>query len=642
MPRSKYVLGAAALTSAIAIGVVAHGPSDAKRIMRRPPRPVRVDFALLDAPLGAGKAPAAAARPRSLAGSALAALADGALVVDGDSGALIRTDRAGAVLATLALRPDASQVAVDRTRGVAYVANRQADEIAVVSLADRGLHRTASFTTDAEPYGVALTPSGDTLLVTTVADRSLAAYDTSTGERRWTIDIGPEARGVAVSPSGARALVTFLQSGVVAELDLTSTNAPRPRYRPLNPAETAAPTTGATLDHLGRSTPATGRKFARNAFAATFIGHDLIVVPHQISRPQAGNAGAGEVRSTYGGGPAFDPPIAHRMAILGQSRIAMATIGVHQPRATTYDPASDTLYIAGYGSDDVIAIGDVSQASVHMKWRRTLHVADDVGADACAPTGLAVADDGSVLALCSLQRSVVSLSTAFPQEAVARVGGELATSRLSAAERRGAAMFRRGNDGAMSAFGAMACASCHPEGRTDGLSWRIEGKALQTPLLTGRIENTHPYKWDGGDADLPTSLTHTVRRLGGAGITPAQAADLAAFLATLDAPRPPTARDTAAVARGKEIFTSEEAGCDTCHGGPALTNRKSYDLADDLTKVDTPSLVGLAASAPYYHDGSASTLRALVLENGTIHGMGKVSHLGPRDVDDLVAYLLTL
>lgn len=60
------------------------------------------------------------------------------------------------------------------------------------------------------------------------------------------------------------------------------------------------------------------------------------------------------------------------------------------------------------------------------------------------------------------------------------------------------------------------------------------------------------------------------------------------------------------------------------------------------TKVDTPALVGLSSSAPYYHDGSATTLRDLLLENGSIHGMGNVSKLSDKNVDDLVAYLETL
>ena len=83
-------------------------------------------------------------------------------------------------------------------------------------------------------------------------------------------------------------------------------------------------------------------------------------------------------------------------------------------------------------------------------------------------------------------------------------------------------------------------------------------------------------------------------------------------------------------------------GCTSCHAGQLRTNRKAYDLAGDLNKVDTPALVGLAASAPYYHDGSAQTLRDLLLENGSIHGMGNLSKLSDKSVNDLVAYLKTL
>jgi hypothetical protein len=47
-------------------------------------------------------------------------------------------------------------------------------------------------------------------------------------------------------------------------------------------------------------------------------------------------------------------------------------------------------------------------------------------------------------------------------------------------------------------------------------------------------------------------------------------------------------------------------------------------------------------SAPYYHDGSASNLEALLRESGTIHGMGRVNQLSDTQMTDLVAYLETL
>ena len=71
-----------------------------------------------------------------------------------------------------------------------------------------------------------------------------------------------------------------------------------------------------------------------------------------------------------------------------------------------------------------------------------------------------------------------------------------AYARAAALEALGRKLFF---DPALSASGQMACASCHPDGRADGLSWRIEKRELQTPLLAGRLVGTHPFKWDGGD-----------------------------------------------------------------------------------------------------------------------------------------------
>jgi hypothetical protein len=106
-------------------------------------------------------------------------------------------------------------------------------------------------------------------------------------------------------------------------------------------------------------------------------------------------------------------------------------------------------------------------------------------------------------------------------------------------------------DPAMAQRGAMACSSCHPDNRADGLSWRIEKKELQTPVLAGRVVGTHPYKWDGGDKDLNTSLTMTMKRLGGFGLDKVQTANLSAS-SRYPSPRPPT-RDVQTVARGRGL-----------------------------------------------------------------------------------------
>jgi hypothetical protein len=187
----------------------------------------------------------------------------------------------------------------------------------------------------------------------------------------------------------------------------------------------------------------------------------------------------------------------------------------------------------------------------------------------------------------------------------------------------------------------MACSTCHPDNRTDGLSWRIDKHELQTPILAGRMVGTHPYKWDGLDKDLTTSLTMTMKRLGGFGLDKTQTEALQAYVESLPTVRAP-ARDSATVARGKKLFDSAELGCRVCHDGKTYVDNTKHKLSGTLAESDTPSLLGLAASAPYYHDGSAATLEALLRDRGAVHGMSDTSKLTDAQVADLVVFLETL
>ena len=99
----------------------------------------------------------------------------------------------------------------------------------------------------------------------------------------------------------------------------------------------------------------------------------------------------------------------------------------------------------------------------------------------------------------------------------------------------------------------------------------------------------------------------------------------------------------ATVARGKKLFDSAELGCRTCHDGANYTDQEKHKFAgSSLPEVDTPSLIGIAASAPYFHDGSAATLEALLRDRGAVHGMADTAKLTDQQVSDLTAFLETL
>jgi mono/diheme cytochrome c family protein len=102
-------------------------------------------------------------------------------------------------------------------------------------------------------------------------------------------------------------------------------------------------------------------------------------------------------------------------------------------------------------------------------------------------------------------------------------------------------------------------------------------------------------------------------------------------------------RDPDAVARGKALFNDGKVACATCHKGNLLTDNTNR-LVGTGSALQVPSLRGLAARAPYMHDGCAKTLLDRFTDTkcggGDTHGV--TSHLGQPELLDLVAYLETL
>ena len=95
---------------------------------------------------------------------------------------------------------------------------------------------------------------------------------------------------------------------------------------------------------------------------------------------------------------------------------------------------------------------------------------------------------------------------------------------------------------------------------------------------------------------------------------------LIAYLDTLEYPRNPYTRSCRrphppAAERGKVVYRSAKAACNTCHGGPELTDGKIHDGGleepDDAYRgYNPPSLRGLYDKDPYLHDGRSKTLRS--------------------------------
>ena len=122
-------------------------------------------------------------------------------------------------------------------------------------------------------------------------------------------------------------------------------------------------------------------------------------------------------------------------------------------------------------------------------------------------------------------------------------------------------------------------------------------------------------------------------------MTSAQQGALSHWIDGLPALHIITPADAATLARGRAVFEGP-AGCADCHAGAALTNNETVDVGTG-GRFQVPQLRGLAARAPYLHDGRALTLdHRLMLNNGDRHG--RTSALTPDQRADLLRYLESL
>ncbi|HEY4243520.1 MAG TPA: c-type cytochrome [Kofleriaceae bacterium] len=189
----------------------------------------------------------------------------------------------------------------------------------------------------------------------------------------------------------------------------------------------------------------------------------------------------------------------------------------------------------------------------------------------------------------------------------------------------------------------LACASCHPEGRDDGLVWQfVDEGTRRTQVPAGHILERAPYHWAGDMKDLPTLMDNVFSvRMAGGDPTHSELVSLGPWLERIPAPHGPANDPADAVARGKTLFESSATQCSTCHTGELMTNSLAFDVGTG-GKFKVPSLLGVGYRAPYLHDGCAPTLADRFGPCGGGDQHGKTSQLSPADVSDLVAYLNSL
>jgi cytochrome c peroxidase len=264
------------------------------------------------------------------------------------------------------------------------------------------------------------------------------------------------------------------------------------------------------------------------------------------------------------------------------------------------------------------------------------------------PRGLIVSPDGKQLAVAGyFSGNVLLLDAATLAVQHDITLGEQAP--LTSA-RRGEMLF---HDGRQCFQHWLSCATCHPDGRADGLNWDLLNDGIGNPKNTKSLVLAHetpPAMSTGVRATLEAAVEAGFKHILMREPTEEELLAVQAYIRSLQPESSPFLKEdrlSPLALQGQTLFHDPQIGCSECHSGPICTDLKTRDVGtrgpfDRVSAFDNPSLTELWRTAPYLHDGAAGTLEALLCEHNAQDQHGQTSRLTKSEVEALVAYLLSL
>jgi DNA-binding beta-propeller fold protein YncE/mono/diheme cytochrome c family protein len=530
----------------------------------------------------------------------------------------------------------------------------------------------------AEPIGIAATPDDKHIVVTSSWGKRLTSLDAATMSVAFEVPIAREPRAVLVDDDGTRAFIAHVVGAKMSVVDLTTD---KHDVREIDLRAKAVERTFNIPNKLRGGCQ--GFALAKSVVAEDddepFAAEKPLIKGQAPKPPKATPKPKGRVfapmvtvdpgelsvrSSGYGNSVALTPTEAPIVSVIdGAAERALTTSVLADgsrhagecllPRAAAVSPSNGALFVACLGIDAVLELDGRGIDPMRLERRRW--------SVPSGPTGLAVDAGGKRAVVWSQfdrELSVIDLGDGDKAGSSATNVKRVATSRKAKSEITpeiawGRRLFHRTDDPRIARDGR-ACASCHPDGREDALTWSTPDGPRQTIMLAGRMTTTAPYSWMGNHGDLRAHVKETFRRLGGIGLPDNAGSfdELDALIAYLNSMRGPSAEGARAdadqmklVSRGKELFFEDAQGCATCHVGGSGTDSVKHDLgavaaSDGRGGFDTPALRFIAGTAPYFHDGRYATLEELLA--GADGKMGHTLQLSRQDVTALKAYLETL
>jgi len=524
--------------------------------------------------------------------------------------------------------------------GTVWVVCRDEDRIDVLNPATGALEASIPLAYGRSPVAITSTPDRTQMLVTCDGDGTLRRFGAVSRTQNASLTVGPSPRAIAVTHNGTRALVTRFISpehvGQVYDVSLAGS---------MSLTRTVSLERDKTIDGSATS------RGVPNYLASVAISPDG---SHAWVVGKKDNTN----RGTYFAPtmvPGQDNTVRAQLMLIDlttntENRSLRLDIdNSDSPSSIDFSELGDYAFIALQGNNQV-AVVDVldlmrqdSPGTVKLRWGLGI-----------SPQGVMMdPTSGRVFASNFMDRSVTTIEAAqFLSAGSVNVASSVtpvvAEERFQSSVLLGKRTFYNASDTRMSAEGYISCATCHVDGGQDGRTFDFTNRGegfRNTTDLRGRSGMGHGLVHWSGNFDEIQDFEGDIRSaFGGSGFLSdvqfVSVADslgapkaglnvdldnLAAYVTSLGSasiPRSPARNSdgglSAAAVRGADVFAAQN--CGSCHvPSTDYTDRLRHDvgtlkdtsgnrLGGVLDGIDTPTLLGVHATAPYLHDGNAATL----------------------------------
>lgn len=566
-----------------------------------------------------------------------------------------------------------------------YVINADARQVAWVELPGGTIARRVSV--PAKPTGLVLSPDGSKLIVTCAAPKStVVVIDTTSGETTLTIPAGHTAGGPAITPDGKRLYVCNRFSNDVSVIDV-ATGRELARVAAVREPVAAAVTPDGKAVLVGNFLPKarTNKLFVFDVAAVVTV---INTQTHQTSAIQMpdGSHSLREFCFSADGKYAYVTHILSNFGLVtsqldqGWMNInALSVIDVHEKKVVKtagldeaflgtgnpwgVDCTSDgkTICVSHAGAHQ-LSVVDTSAVmgrldplyvnplahAIPYDSRRGTDPRRRIKLPGKGPRGVVIVGTKVYVAeFFSDTLAVVDLQNEGDDRTRTIALGPEPQLDL---RRRGQLLF---NDATICYQDWQSCASCHPDGRTDGMNWDLMNdgignfKSTKSMILAYK---TPPMMAEGVRPTAKEAVRAGMAHILFASRPEEEAAALDEYLKSLQpvpSPHLVDGRLSEAAERGATLFKSNRVGCHKCHPAPLYTDLKMHDVGTrgeyEMTdRYDTPTLIEVWRTAPYLHDGRYLTIKELIAKGKHGKSRGRVEELSEQQIDDLAEFVLSL